>query len=292
MVKKNKGKKKHREVKKKEEKVKIIKEFPLEERKIIDEREIAMDFATRIHRRFDRMIKASILFGSQAKNTAKPGSDIDIILIIDDASINWDLELIAWYREELGKLIAEQKYGKNLHINTIKLTTWWQDLSQGDPVVLNVLRYGEGLIDIGGFFNPLKSLMLQGKIHSTPEAIYMALQRAPTHLGRSKVAILNSIEGVYWTMVEVAQAALMAAGKLPQSPEHLPQLLKTTFVDTNMMKIDRVRELRDIYILHKGIMHREIHEVKGAEIDKWQATANAFLLEMTRLIDQLIDQKK
>ena len=271
------------------EKIKITKKLPLEKPALRTEKDIAIDFAEKVQKKFDRMIKASILFGSQAKNTATPNSDIDIILIIDDASLNWDLELIAWYREELGKLISEQNYSKDLHINTIKLTTWWQDLIHGDPVVINVLRYGDALIDSGGFFNPLKALLLQGRMRSTPEAVYMALQRAPSHLSRSKIAILNSIEGVYWTMTDAAQAALITAGKLPPSPEHIPQMLKTTFVDNGLMKIDRVREIRDIFILHKGIMHQEIHEVKGQEIDKWQKTAESFLLEMSRIIDKIID---
>ena len=264
---------------------------PSEEPKIVTEKDIAMDFAEKVHRKFDRIIKASVLFGSQAKNTATTGSDIDVILIIDDASINWDNELIAWYREELGKLIAEQKYAKDLHINSIKLTTWWQDLVQGDPVVINILRYGEALIDSGSFFNPLKALLLQGRMRSTPEAVYMALQRAPSHLARSKIAILGSIEGVYWTMMEAAQAALITASKLPSSPENIPQLMKTTFVDNGLMKIEYIRDLREIYVLHKGIMHGDIHEVKGGEIDKWQDKAEAFLLETTRIIDRILDAK-
>ena len=83
------------------------------------EREIAVDFASKAHQKFDRIIKASVLFGSQAKNTATPKSDIDIIFIIDDVSINWDPELISWYREELGKLITNQEYGRELHINIL-----------------------------------------------------------------------------------------------------------------------------------------------------------------------------
>lgn len=290
-AKKNSQKKKEK-IEEVAKKIKLVKKLPLEQPKLRTEKDIALDFAEKVQKKFDRMIKASILFGSQAKNTATPDSDIDIILIIDDASLNWDLELIAWYREELGKLISEQTYSKDLHINTIKLTTWWQDLIHGDPVVINVLRYGEALIDSGGFFNPLKALLLQGRMRSTPEAVYMALQRAPSHLTRSKLAILNSIEGVYWTMIDAAQAALITAGKLPPSPEHIPQLLKTTFVDNGLMKIDRVRELRDIYIMHKGIIHQEIHQVKGGEIDKWQKTAELFLLEMSRLIDKIIDTNK
>ncbi|MEK6843892.1 MAG: nucleotidyltransferase domain-containing protein [Nanoarchaeota archaeon] len=272
-------------------KLKVMKKLPLEKSKLINEKDIAMDFAEKVHKKFDRMIKASVLFGSQATNSSRPGSDIDVILIIDDASINWDNELIAWYREELGKLIAVQRYAKDLHINTIKLTTWWQDLVQGDPVVINILRYGEALIDSGGFFNPLKSLLLQGRMRSTPEAVYMALQRAPAHLARSRIAILGSIEGVYWTMMDAAQAALITASKLPPSPENIPQMMKTTFVDNNLMKIEFVRELREIYVLHKGIMHGDIHEIKGDEIDKWQKRAEVFLLEMTKIIDRILDAK-
>lgn len=256
------------------------------------ERDIAMDFAIKVHKKFDRLVKASILFGSQAKNSATVNSDIDIILIIDDASVNWDLELVAWYREELGKLIGASEYTEELHINTVKLTTWWEDLLKGDPVVINILRYGEGLIDVGGFFSPLKSLLIQGRIYSTPEAVYHALQRAPLHLARSKAAELGAIEGVYWTMVDSAQAALMTAGQMPPSPEHIPDMLVETFVDKGMLKMNFVKSMRDIYALHKGLAHRSIVDVKGSEIDAWQETADKFLSEMTRVIDQLIESKK
>src|SRR3989344_8824335 len=95
------------------------------DRKIVTDKDIAMDFAVKVQRKFDRLVKASVLFGSQAtaKNNATSGSDIDIILIIDDAAVKWDLELISWYREELGKLITSQNYSRELHINTVKLTT-------------------------------------------------------------------------------------------------------------------------------------------------------------------------
>jgi predicted nucleotidyltransferase/uncharacterized protein (UPF0332 family) len=252
---------------------------------------IAMDFAEKVHRKFDKMVKATVLFGSQAKNSAKPKSDIDIVVIIDDAAINWDLELVSWYREELMKLTSQQGYSRDIHVNTIKLTTWWQDILRGDPVVINILRYGAPLIDYGGFFNPLKALLLQGRIHSTPEAVYAALQRAPSHIARSKAAELGAIEGVYWAMVDSAQAALITAGKLPPSPEHLPEMLRENFVERKMLKESYVRSLRDIYTIHKTIAHGEISDIKGAEIDDWQETAEEFLRQMTILIDKMLQSK-
>ncbi len=260
--------------------------------KLVTEKDIAMEFAIQVQRKFDRIIKAIVLFGSQAKNTANAKSDIDIIIIIDDASIKWDLELISWYREELAKLISQNKYEYDLHVNTVKLTTWWQDLLYGDPVVINILRYGESLIDSGGFFNPIKALLIDGKVKSTPEAVYAALQRAPEHLARSKSSILGAIEGVYWCMIDSAQAALITAGKIPPSPEHIPQMLKETFVDRGMLDMDSIKNLKDLYLLHKSITYRETYNIKGNDIDLWQQRAEKFLSNMTTIISKVLDAEK
>lgn len=257
-----------------------------------NERDVALEFASHVHKKFDSLVKATVLFGSQAKNTATPSSDIDIIIIVDDASVNWDLELVAWYREELGKIVAQNPFAQDLHINTIKLTAWWQDLLHGDPVVLNMLRYGDALIDIAGFFKPLKALLAQGKMQSTSEAVYTALQRAPSHLVRSKYAEMGAIEGVYWAMVDSAQAALMTAGQLPPSPEHIPQLMRDTFVSRGLIKNDFVNWYQGIFALHKDISHGRVTQIKGADIDLWQQRAEIFIKKMTQIIDQLIEAQK
>lgn len=252
------------------------------------EHDIAMDFSVKVYQKFDKMIKAIILFGSSVKQTLTSTSDIDIIILIDDASINWDQELIAWYREELAKIVAKNPYKKELHITTVKITTWWADLMKGDPVIVNVLRYGEALIDIGGFFNPLKALLIQGRIKSTYEAIYTALQRAPDHFRRSRIAELNAVEGLFWAMADSAQAALMSIEVPPPSPEHIPSLLKEHFVDSKRIKMKYVVWFRDLYVLHKKIYHGEVSNLKGVEIDEWQERTEDFIQTMTKLVKESI----
>src|SRR3989344_6976040 len=88
--------------------------------------DIAYDFAVKAYNKFQDVIKSIALFGSVAKKTPYKKSDIDIIIIVDDCTILWDEELIAWYREELARLIAQQKYKKELHINTVTLSTFWK----------------------------------------------------------------------------------------------------------------------------------------------------------------------
>jgi predicted nucleotidyltransferase/uncharacterized protein (UPF0332 family) len=250
--------------------------------------DIAMDFATKTYRRFNKLLKSVVLFGSTVKKDQTAGSDIDIILILDDVTINWDHELIAWYREELDKLLRINPYNKDLHINTIKLSTWWRDLMRGDPVVINIIRYGEAMIDFAGFFEPLKYLLIKGEIKSTPEAIYTCLQRAPAHFERSRVAELNAIEGLYWAMVDSAHAALIAVNISPPSPEHVPLELKNTFVVDGRLKIRYVEWYRDLLILHKKIAHKEITDLKGAEIDIWQKRTEEFISVMAKLVEDII----
>lgn len=257
--------------------------------KLRKESDIAMDFATRVYKKFDKMVKSVILFGSTARQSAVVGSDIDIIIILDDVTINWDQELIAWYRQELDGIMRRNPYQKSLHINTVKLSTWWEDLIRGDPVILNILRYGEAMIDLAGFFEPLKYLLIKGKIRSTPEAIYSALQRAPAHIARSRFAELNSIEGLYWAMVDSAHAALMAANVPPASPEHVPVDLKEIFVNTGKLKMKYVVWYRDLLVLHKKIAHGQLKNLKGVEIDEWQDRAEEFLEVMAKLVKDLID---
>ena len=204
------------------------------------------------------------------------------------ASIKWDQELIAWYREELEKIIHKNPYKQSLHINTVKLSTWWEDLMRGDPLIINILRYGESLIDLAGFFEPLKFLLLEGKIRSSPEAIYSCLQRAPMHIASSKMAELSAIDGLYWSMVDSAHAALIAAKISPPSPEHIAGMLKEEFVVKGKLKIKYVEWFRDLNILHKKISHKEITDLKGVEIDEWQKRAEEFLSIMAQLVKELI----
>ncbi len=256
--------------------------------KLKTEHSIAMDFATKAYKRFDKIIKSIILFGSVTKKDAVAGSDIDIILLIDDVSVSWDQELIAWYREELDKIMKVNPYNSVIHINTIKLSTWWEDLIKGDPVVINVLRHGEAMIDVGGFFNPLKFLLLNGKIKTTPESVYNCLKRAPMHIARSKEAELNSIEGLFWSMVDSAQAALGASNISPPSPEHISVDLKDNFVNSGKLKMKYVLWYRDLLILHKKIMHGQIKDLKGVEIDMWQERAEEFLNVMAQLVKDIV----
>lgn len=256
--------------------------------KIISDRDIAMDFSVKVYKKFQKLVKSIIYFGSSAKQETKPNSDIDLVILIDDVSISWNEELISTYREELSKIVQTNPYIKSLHINTVKLSTWWKDLMIGDPVVLNVLRYGEALIDDGGFFAPQKALLLAGKIKPTPEAIYNLLERVPVHMNRARVSYSNIVDAYYWACLDSSHAAIMSANITPPSPEHIVDILEENFVRKKMLSRKFVDTYLDVYSLMKDLSHGNITRVPGKTLDDLKEKTESFISEMVKLSERII----
>jgi|TARA_Y100000310_G_scaffold339171_1_gene431036 uncharacterized protein (UPF0332 family)/predicted nucleotidyltransferase len=261
-------------------------------KKLESDRDIAYDFSVKAYKKFKEVIKSVVLFGSVSKGEAKKGSDIDIVIIIDDCVINWDQELIAWYRQELSKLISEQKYKKDLHLTTVTLSTFMEEVRIGEPAVINMLRYGETLVDHGGFFNPLKVLLAKGKIRPTPESIFITLRRAPMHIAKAKINIVASIENIYWSMVDSSHAMLMAANQVPPSPEHVSEMLEQVFVRRKILDKKYIEWYNELYDLAHDVMHGNTKYVAGKEIDNHIGRAEEFEKVSRKITAELIKNKK
>ena len=246
---------------------------------------IAYDFATEAYKKFQQVIKSIVLFGSVAKD-AKKQNDIDIIIFIDDATIQWDEELIAWYREELQKILAKNGNRDRLHVNTVTLTVFWDEFKAGEPVAINIVRYGKTLIDFGGFFDPLKMLLARGKIKPSPEAIYNALRRTPHHLSRARYGLYLAVDSLYWAMVDSAHAALMIADQVAPSPEHIPEMLEMYFVKKRMLNKKYIKLYREIYNVIHSVNKTNI-QIPSKKIDEYQKQVDEFVGEMAKIVKKL-----
>jgi predicted nucleotidyltransferase/uncharacterized protein (UPF0332 family) len=243
---------------------------------------ISYDFAAQIYKKFGSVVLSVVLFGSAAKATAKPESDIDIIIVTDNVSMVWDEEVISWYREELFKLIKANPNRDRLHVNTIALSAFWDNIRVGDPAIMNMLRYGVALVDLG-FFEPLKFLLLQGRIRPSAEAIYTVLTRVPWHLLRARVKTLSAIEDLHWAMVDSAHAALMVRNQIPPSPEHIPRFLTEVFVKHQKIEKHFVQWYAELYEMTHAIKNHKVHRISGEEYEKWYKRTDQFTKVMERL---------
>lgn len=244
--------------------------------------DIAYNFTKDLHKELGKFIKAIVLFGSSARRKRKPESDLDIMVVVDDLSINFSSELVEAYRIIVQRLIA--KNSTRLHVTSLRFSSFWEYIRNGDPIAINILRDGVALIDTG-FFEPLQILLRRGRIRPTEESIWNYYIRAPNTLHNAKWHILQGTLDLYWAVIDAAHAALMKHGEVPPSPDHIADLMHSKLVKHKLLEQKYVTTMRNFYRLSKMITHSEIREIKGDEFDRYYKHAEEFVDRMRRFID-------
>lgn len=266
------------EVKKKRKKQQIY--YPTEEFNI------AREFAQRLYKEFGDFIKALILFGSATKKAKlSKERDIDILVILDDVSVNLSRDLTQTYRVITEKILFHMPDSERLHVQSMRFTSFWEYVRAGDPVAINILRYGIALIDTG-FFDPLQALLDNGRIRPTLESVYTYFTMAPASVHRAKEHVLSAMIDLYWASIDAAHAALMSAGYIPPNPEHAAEMLEKTLVKKGHIKRKYANIMQRNYKIFKQIVHRDIKEIDGREYDKYKKDTIAFVTAIKKYLER------
>jgi len=254
-----------------------------------EELNIAYEFARRMHKEFGDFLKAIVLFGSTAKHTGSASGDVDILVIVDDVTVVQTQELVEAYRIIVEKLVTD--VSTRLHVTSIKLSTFWEYIRAGDPIGMNILRDGVALLDTG-FFDPLRALLIRGRIRPSEEAVWTYFARAPRTLHNAKWHVLQAVIDMYWAVIDAAHAALMLLGETPPSPEHITVLIQERLVKTKMLPQKYAGTVGKFYALQKKITHRELNQISGAHLDALFKEADEFVEKIDNLINERFKAKR
>jgi predicted nucleotidyltransferase/uncharacterized protein (UPF0332 family) len=244
---------------------------------------IAHKFADHLHKEIDDFLMGVVVFGSSARKEATEHSDIDVLIVNDDASFVITEPLVEGYRIIVESLI--KRISLKLHITSMTYTSFWEHVKAGDPVVVNILRDGVALYD-KGFFDPLQRLLKQGRIRPSEESVWRYYGRSPKTLLNSRWHILQATLDLYWSVIDAAHAALMRAHQIPPTPGHVADLLDKVYVKHKLLESKYVDIMRRFYKLSKMITHREIKEVSGQEYERHYHDAEIFVRRMKKLIEK------
>jgi len=249
-----------------------------------DDLDTAYKFAEEIEKELGGFIKAIVIFGSTARGIkkAKEG-DIDILVVIDDLSINLTPDVVEAYRIIVKKSIV--KISTRLHIISLRFTSFWEYIRAGDPIGINILRDGVAIVDTG-FFDPLQALLKRGRIRPTQESIWTYFVRAPNTLHNSKWHIIQATLDLYWAVIDSAHAALMKLGEIPPTPEHVSDLLEEKMVKKGLLEHKYSTIMKNFYKLMKMVTYREIKEIKGDEFDRYYKEADDFVQRIRKFIEE------
>ncbi len=240
--------------------------------------EIARAYAKSVYQEFGEFIKAIIIFGSLTKNTQNPESDVDILCIIDDVTIDLTSEVLDSFQIINEKIILNTS--QKLHVHTISLTSYWEFIRSGDPVMMNILRDGVALIDTG-FITPIQRMLFQGRIRPSMEAVYNYVGMAPKALFNAHMKLLQAVVDLYWAAMDITHAYLMKEGEMPVSPDHLPELMRKYAV----FKKEDITLVQQLYTLTKDILQRRKNVIRGIEYDLLKKKVEKYYEKLRNKID-------
>lgn len=246
--------------------------------------ELAKKFIENLEKELNTFLKSAILFGSTARvehPVYEP--DIDVLLLIDDLTQILSPEVIQAYRVIVENTAA--KVSKRLHITTLKLTSFWESVRVGDPIIINMLRDGVPLYDVG-IFEPVQQLLFKGKIRPTKESIWTYFTRAPASMLNADWHIVQATLDLYWAVIDAAHSALMKMGEIPPIPKQVAGLLDKKLVKRGLLNRKHVATMDFFYKIAKQIMHREKTKVSGTDFVKYKKKAKEFLDATKKIVER------
>jgi predicted nucleotidyltransferase len=244
--------------------------------------ELAQEFAKRIYRDFGGFVKAAVYFGSSSRNDQKSGSDIDVLIIIDDVTVELDDQTVRAYRIQVMRHV--EIVSRSLHVTSLKLSTFWDLLKSGDPVALNILRDGVAMID-SGFFDPFKALLERGRIRPSDEAVATYALRAQRSLDQARNVHKRGVLELFWALVDMTHAALMAREMIPSSPKQLPQMMRRLHGEGHkLFTAEEIALVERLVELEHMITHDPKTKVTAAEFSSLEKRAAAMIERLKRIL--------
>ena len=245
--------------------------------------QIIKKFTKEVLKKYGPIIRSIVLFGSTARGESKGESDIDVFIIIDDTRSKISPSFKEKIEEDLDDIA--KKCSKQLSVQQpYLLTEFWGMVREGHPIVFNFIREGVPVFD-RDIFTPIKRLLQMGEIRPSKEAVEKYIERGPKRIRRVENAkIYMVVEDCYYAMLESAQAVLMFLGKSPPRPVDAPDALRKILVEMKFLDETTVKQLEDIINLRKGVEHKQIKNVSGAELDEWIKKTKSFVKKMQQLI--------
>ena len=272
---------------------------PIFDRGILANVKVAEVHKTMVLKKFEKYIVSYVVAGSVMKGYAKPTSDLDVYLIIDDTDVKKMTR--AELKDKLRAIIigmaieAGEITGiKNkLHVQVYILTDFWDSLREANPIIFTLLRDCVPFYD-RGVFMPMKQLLHMGKIKPSPEAIDMFMGSGEQMLKRVDMKLKGiGMEDIFLAMLTPTQAALMLYGVAPPDMKSCGQVMRDIFIKKEKLLEEKfVKMYEKAFKLRKEIEHGLKKEVSGKEIDELLTNGKKYLARIRRLFTQIEKMKQ
>ena len=254
--------------------------------------DIVKRFSDAITKELESLVKSVVWFGSAVRGGFAPGkkslreealfgSDIDVLIIFDDMINILTPEVVTAYRVVTEKTASN--ISKRLHITTMPLTKFWDYSLKGDPILINMLRDGNPVFDVG-CFGMAQKMLGSRKVMPSREVIWIYLGRGPMSVSNANWNMKQAVIDLYWAVFDAAHSALLHYGIVPDTPDQLVPMLKHHLVSKGIMHKRYVSIVSEFMNTGKMLMSGEVEKVSGDHYDRYRKEADKFLHIVKELI--------
>ncbi len=271
--------------------------FPILDKGLLGALRVSSIHKSLVLRKFEKYVTSYVIGGSLVRGEAKPTSDVDIFIIIDDTDVKRmpRFELKEKLRSVIFQYIQEATAMagvKNLLSPQVYLMTeFWEAVKDAHPVMFTFIRDGIPLYDRGAFL-PWKSLLKMGKIKPSPEAIDMFMSSGD----KLKETIERRIFDVatldlFWGISTPTQGILMMFGQAPPTPKETVRLFREIFVEKEKLVEAKYADILEEIIIKvwKAYEHGKIKpgDIDGKELDRLGKNAVDYIARLKLLREQI-----
>lgn len=247
---------------------------------------IVREFSKHLIKEMNSLIKSIVLFGSNTHDTLNKESDIDLLIVLDNVSVYVTPELREAYRIIVNNLSSN--VSNKLHVMSVNFSDVWDMARKGDPVFINVLRYGVPIYDTN-LIEPMQYLLETGKIKPSREAVHNYVARSTTLLEETHKHLADAILDLYYAVVDIVHSSLMVEGIMPPSPKEMPKIFKKTFAKSPLVKFSN--QIEEFYKVAKEIEHKNMVKINGNYYDELAKKANLINSELLKHIEMKLSEK-
>lgn len=269
--------------------------YPILDKGLLGALRISSIHKSMVLRKFEKYVTSYVVAGSLVRGEAKPTSDVDIFIVIDDTDVKRmpRFELKEKLRSVIFQYIQEATAiagSKNpLNVQVYLLTEFWEAVKDAHPVMFTFIRDGVPLYDRGAFL-PWKSLLRMGKIKPSPEAIDMFMSsgdKLSDIVNRRLMDIL--VMDIFWGVSTPTQGLLMMYGLAPAVPKETVRLFREVFVEKEKLVEPKYADILEEIIIkyYKGYEHGKIKKVSGSELQKIYENATDYMKRLKELRNQI-----
>lgn len=258
--------------------------------------EAVKKFTKEVVDRYGKHIMSIVLFGSSARGDFTKKSDIDVVVIVDDTSMQFDEALKGKFDEKLFGVadLVSKEFKVEFSVQPGWLLTEFEEMIRNNsPLVMTFLRDGLPVYDPVRVFQIKRNLLNMGMYPATKEAVERRMETVPKRLKRAEHAKLYMVaEDCYYAMLDSSQAVMMYMGHFPPTSKECAAELRRVLVGEKLLDEKFVQYFEDVYEFRKKTEHREIKEITGQEVDAYIKKGWEFVEAMEKVLSILQQEKK